>query len=570
MTAVPVPSPTEPRQLDAAVERLRQGARAWARASVAERIALARSMLAGTVRVRERLVAAACAAKGIPEGSPLAGDEWFGGPYVVVRMLRQLIGQLQLIERTGETELGPLYRTGDGRVATRVYPHGRLDAILFMGVKAEVHFEEGADEERIRSARASFYKQRQPREEVCLVLGAGNVNSIPATDVLTKMFGEGKACLLKVNPVNAYVGPLLEEAFADAIRQGFLAVAYGGSEVGSYLTGHPGIDEVHITGSDRTHDLIVWGPPGPERAERMARGRPLLRKAISSELGNVTPILVVPGPYDERQLAWQAENVAGMVTQNASFNCIAAKLLVTPGGWKERGPFLAQLERFLGLVPPRRAWYPGAEHRFRDLTEGRQAVRRIGAPTPGALPWTILPGLDPADREERAYRVEPFCSLLSEVSLGSNDPVEFLEQAVPFCNERVWGTLAATLVVHPATLRDPRTAAAVEEAIRRLRYGTVVLNLWPGVAFAMGTAPWGAAPGSPLTDIQSGRGFVHNTLMLEHVDKVVVRAPLTSMVKMPYFPSHRTADVLGRRLSALEEQGSLGALPGVLTAAFRA
>ena len=35
-------------------------------------------------------------------------------------------------------------------------------------------------------------------------------------DVLTKMFNEGKVCILKMNPVNAYLGPFLEEAFADA------------------------------------------------------------------------------------------------------------------------------------------------------------------------------------------------------------------------------------------------------------------------------------------------------------------------------------------------------------------
>jgi len=31
---------------------------------------------------------------------------------------------------------------------------------------------------------------------------------------------------------------------------------------------HAGVDEIHITGSDKTHDLIVWGPPGPAREER--------------------------------------------------------------------------------------------------------------------------------------------------------------------------------------------------------------------------------------------------------------------------------------------------------------
>jgi acyl-CoA reductase-like NAD-dependent aldehyde dehydrogenase len=569
MAAAPKPRSTEPRLLDETVARVRDGARAWARLPISGKIALARSLRAGSAQVAERSVAAACAAKGIPEGSPLAGEEWLGGPYVNLRMLRQLIGSLLRIERHGNTKVGPLGETIDGRLTVRVFPASRLDALLFMGVRADVHLEAGVTEEKLHATRASLYRQPAGPGRVSLVLGAGNVNSIPSTDVLTKLFVEGKTCVLKMNPVNAYVGPFIEEAFAGAIARGFLAVVYGGADEGAYLTRHPGIDEIHITGSDKTHDLLVWGPPGPERAERMARHRPLLDKEISSELGNVTPVLVVPGPYSDKQLAWQAESVAGMVTHNASFNCIAGKLLVTPKGWKQREKFLDLLAQSLDQVPARKAWYPGAEQRYRSLTEGRPHLRQVGRGGEGTLPWALVTDLEAADGSERAFTTEPFCAIISETSVGSADPVEFLAEAVSFSNRQVWGTLAAALVVHPATLADLRTGAAVEKAVRDLRYGTVTLNTWPGMSFAMGTTPWGAAPGSPLTDIQSGRGFVHNTLMLEGVEKVVMRHPVTSPIKLPYFPSHRTADVLGRRLTALEQGGSLLELPGVVAAALR-
>jgi aldehyde dehydrogenase (NAD(P)+) len=567
--AVQYPKPTEPSRLDAAVRRLREGAVAWARAPIAERIALARSLLAGSARVAERSVAAACAAKGIPAGSPLEGEEWLSGPYVNVRLLRQVVRSLRQIARNGNTAVGPLGRAADGRLTARVFPASRLDAVLFMGARGDVHFQAGVGEEELNASRARFYKEAHPRPRVCLILGAGNVNSIPSTDVVTKLFVEGAVCLLKTNPVNAYVGPFIEEAFAEAISRGFLQVVYGGAEEGSYLTRHPGVDEVHITGSDRTHDLMVWGPPGPERAERVARGQPLLQKTITSELGNVTPVLLVPGPYTDRQLAFQADSVAGMVTNNASFNCIAGKMLLTPRGWARSREFVDGVERFMGMVPARKAWYPGAEARFQSLTEGRTRLRRVGGGE-GALPWTILPDLDVEDRSERAFRTEPFCSILSEAPIGSGDPVEFLEKAVAFCNERLWGTLSAALVVHPSTLADPATGAAVERAIGELRYGTVCVNVWPGLSFALGTTPWGAAPGAPLHDIQSGRGWVHNTLMLEHVDKVVLRHPVISPIKLPYFASHRTAGTLGRRLVRLEQGGNLLHLPGVVAAAARA
>ena len=560
------PSPTGPRQLDEALARLREAAPRWAHAPLGERAALARSLLEGVHRTAARAVAAACEAKHIRLDAPAAGEEWTSGPYVTARVLRQLERSLRLLARSGNTPVGRAFDTVDGRLAVSVFPAGPRDALLFMGVHAEVHLQAGLDRRALEETRARFHKAPDHDGKVCLVMGAGNINSIPPTDVATKLFTEGKVCLLKMSPVNAYLGPIIEEAFAEAVARGVLALVQGGAEEGAYLAHHPSVDEVHITGSDRTHDTIVWGPPGPERAERLARNRPLLAKEITSELGNVSPVLVVPGPWDPATLGAQAESVAGAVTHNASFNCNAAKLLVLPRHWSSREAFLSGLERALGRAPARVPWYPGARERYRAFTEGRANVRRVGGGEE-VLPWTLVTGLD-ASAPDPAFSTEPFCAILSETSVGSEDPLEYLERAVEFVNERVWGTLAAHLVVHPRTLADPRLGRAVEEAIRRLRYGTVAVNVWAGYGFGFGTTPWGAFPGSPLSAIQSGRGFVHNTLMLEGVEKTVVRHPARTFPKPPYFPSHRTAHRLGRRLVDLEARGWV-AMPGVVAAGVR-
>ena len=570
MNAVPeIPLATERARLDEALARLREGAPAWAELPLAARIALARSMLAGAARIAERSVTSACVAKGITPGTLAEGEEWLSSPYSTLRFLRQTVRSLVMLERNGNTPVGPTGETEDGRVTVRVFPANRLDALLFLGIRGDVHLEAGVDEARLNRSRARFYKERDHDGRVCLVLGAGNVNSIPPADVLTKLFNEGKVCLLKMNPVNAYMGPLLEQAFAEVIARGFLAIVYGGAEEGEYLSHHPAVDEIHMTGSARTHDALVWGPPGPERVERMARGTPLVGKPVTSELGNITPVVVVPGPWTDRELEYQADNVAGMVTHNASFNCIAAKMLVLPRGWRLRQRFLELVLGRMGMSPARRAWYPGAKERYSLLTEGRSGIRRIGGGE-GALPWTLVTGLDPEDATEKAFSNEPFCSILSETEVGSEDPLEFLDAAVRFSNERLWGTLSAALLASGRTMSDRTTAAALHRAIRRLRYGSVCVNVWPGLPYSSGTGPWGAYPGSPLTDIQSGRGFVHNTRMLEHVEKLVVRGPSWSAIKLPYFPSHRSAHVLGRRLASLEEDGSWAKLPGVIGAAMRA
>lgn len=560
-------APADPRRLDEAVARLRDAAPGWARASFQERIALARAMLRGIERTAERAVRAACEAKAIPDGSPLAGEEWVSGPYLTARLLRLLVRSLARLVRNGNTPVGPLGETVDGRLSVRVFPATRTDRLLYPGVVGEVHLEEGVDVAELHRGRARFYKAPDHEGRVCLVLGAGNINAIPAMDVATKLFNEGKACVLKLNPVNAYLGPILEEAFAAAVERGVLAVVQGGAEEGAHLAHHPGVDEVHITGSQRTHDLLVWGPPGPARTERIARGAPLLAKEISSELGGVTPVLVVPGPWDPATLRAQAENVAGMVTYNSAFNCVSARVLVTPAAWRHRDAFLAGVEHFMALAPARRPWYPGAGARYRLATEEREAVRRVGQGE-GTLPWTLLPGLDAA-AGDRIFQEEFFCSVLSETSVASEDPVEFLERAVDFANQRLQGTLAAHLVVHPRTLDDPALRAAVDRAVRRLRYGTVAINQWAAAGFAFGTTPWGAFPGAPLADVQSGRGFVHNALMIERVEKVVVRQPARPFPRPVYFPGHRTGHLLGPRLVRLEAGGAWRELPGVIAAGLR-
>jgi hypothetical protein len=565
----PGTSPTTHRRLDEMVGRLAEGARVFARLPLRDRVDLALGMRAGYARLAERQVHAACAAKGITLGTPPEGEEWATGPWCVTRHLRLVIESLEALAAGKNTPVGPVDRTADGRLTVRVFPTGHVDGVLFSGMRVDVHLGTGTDERELEQTRAAFYRGRGHDGRTVLILGAGNVAAIPGMDVITKMFNEGKVCLLKMNPVNAYLGPIIEEAFGEAVARGFLAVAYGGAEEGAYLARHGGIDEIHLTGSEHTYDALVWGPPGPEREARKARNEPVLTKPVTAELGNVSPILVVPGPYSDRELAFQAEAIAASVIYNASFNCNAGKMLVSPRGWVGRDSVLRAVERVFAATPPRRAYYPGAADRWRALTAGRPAARAIGTAAEGCLPWTLLPGLDPADRGEAAFVTEPFCSILSEVGVGSADPLEYLEQAVDFANERLWGTLSATLVVHPRTLRDRGTAQAVERAIARLRYGAVAVNTWAGWMFAFGSPPWGAHPGSTPQDIQSGVGWVHNTSMLEGVEKAVLRSPLTTFPKPAIFPSHRTAHLATRRIVRLDEELKLRHLPGVIAAAVR-
>jgi acyl-CoA reductase-like NAD-dependent aldehyde dehydrogenase len=563
------PPPSSQSQMAAAIARLREAAKTFAKLSLEQRIVLVNAMQQGALQVANRMVQAGCKAKGIKLGTPEEAEEWSTGPWGVVRQLRLIRESLAALKHSGNTPIGPVGRTIDGRLSVRLFPGNAIDGMLFKNITVEVHMQTGVTVESLQHDRAHFYKQPDHDGRVVLVLGAGNIAAIPPMDVITKMFNEGKVVLLKMNPVNAYLGPYIEEAFAEAIKQNFLAVVYGGADEGRYLVYHGDIDEVHITGSDKTHDNIVWGPPGPERETRMQRHEPLLKKPLTSELGNVSPFIVVPGPYSDKELRYQAEDAATSFLMNASFLCCAAKMLVLPKGWAGSDVFIQALQGVCAKVAPRQAYYPGAEDRWLKLTTGRAQIKHLGNATPGSLPWTFISGLDPHARDEPLYAQEPFCSVLSETRVGSADPVEFLEQAVDFCNNRLWGTLNANLIVHPQSLKDPRINEAVERAITKLRYGVIAVNAFIGMPFAFAAPPWGAYPGSTPEDIQSGSGFVHNTSMLEGVEKTVLRAPLTTFPKPSYFASHRTTHKVMAKIVAMEENASWAKVPGIVFDAMR-
>ena len=58
---------------------------------------------------------------------------------------------------------------------------------------------------------------------------------------------------------------------------------------------------------------------------------------------------------------------------------------------------------------------------------------------------------------------------------------DFLAAAVPFANERVWGNLSCTSLVHPKT--QASHGPLIESAISDLRYGTVCINAWTALGF---------------------------------------------------------------------------------------
>ncbi|HLL77909.1 MAG TPA: aldehyde dehydrogenase family protein, partial [Ktedonobacteraceae bacterium] len=351
------------------------------------------------------------------------------------------------------------------------------------------------------------------------------------------------------------------------VDPGFLRVVYGGASEGTYLCNHALVDTIHITGSDKTFDAIVFGR-GAEGAARKASHEPLLSKPITGELGNVSPVIVVPGQWSESDLAYHAEHIVTMLTNNAGFNCNATRVIILHAAWPQREQFMQKIRHLLASIPPRCAYYPGAKDRQRAFMAEHPDAEQFGSASGDQLPWTLVSHVDAENSDDICFTTEAFCGLFSETSLEAESIPAYIERAVAFCNDDLWGTLNATLLVHPASLKQPEFAGSIDRAVANLRYGTVGVNFWAGTGFVFGTTTWGAYPGHPLYDIQSGVGVVHNTLLFSHPQKSVVRAPFRVFPKPTWFVTQaRKSLKVFPKLVEFEAAPSPLKVPGIIWAA---
>ncbi len=556
-------------EMDAAIEALQAHRDEWVAFSIHDRIVLIDRLIRDFIAIVSRWVDASIRAKGISEDSPCEGEEWAAGAWPVLKNLRQLRQSLVDIEAEGHPKIpGPVSTKPNGQVAAQVFPQTIYDRLFFERIRAEIWMEPGVTVDDLSQTQAIAYNDKEHNGRVALVLGAGNVASIGPMDVLYKLFVEDHVVLFKANPVNSYLGPLMDEAFRVLIDLGFLRVVYGGAAEGSYLCNHAGVDEIHITGSDKTFDAIVFGT-GQESAKRKADRMPLLTKRVTGELGNVSPVIVVPGPWKATDLAYQAEHIDSMLTNNAGFNCNATRVIIQHKNWTQRNQLLEEMRRVLSLIPPRKAYYPGAVERHKIFMKEHPEAERIGFSNEQQLPWTLIADVDPGRIDDICFTTEAFCSLFTETALEAESIPEYIDKAVAFANQHIWGSLNATIIVHPTSLKDPGIAAALELAIANLKYGTVGVNIWAGAGFTFGTTTWGAFPGHELYNIQSGIGVVHNTLMFSEPQKSVLWGPFRSALTPPWFVTQgKIARKLFPKLVAFEASPTPIKVPGIMAAAL--
>ena len=554
--------PTPIADLDRMLDELEAHRLEWTETAAADRAALLRACMETTLAVSDRWAETACQIKGYALGSNGHGEEYLGGTLAVMRNLRLFA---EALEAKGQPALPSTSQRADGQWVARVFPQSLLDKALFTGVTCDIWIQPGEE-----PTQGAIYRAKARGEGgtggVSVVLGAGNQSSIPPMDVLYKLVVDDEVCILKMNPVNEGLGPVIEAALRPLVDAGLLRVCYGGVPEGKHLTDHALVHSIHITGSDRAHDAIIWGL-GEDGLARKRAGTPRIDKHITSELGCVSPVLVVPGPWSEAELDYHARQVASMLAYNCGFNCNGARLIVMAKSWEHRARFEELVRAKLAATPTRIPYYPTAEATLDRFTEAYPTHSRLGSSDiDGAMQWTILEGVTPDD-DSYALRNEPWCGIFSFVDLDASDAASFIAAAVPFANDRCWGTLSINLLIHPKS--EKALGNAFDQAIADLRYGAIAINCWSGLNYGLVNATWGAFPGHPLDDIESGQGVVHNGLLLDHPEKSVVRVPFVMKPTPAWFTDHKNNLALGKIMTAFEAAPSWFKVPSVALTALK-
>lgn len=570
--STPTKAPAHP-EVDAAIDALRTGARTWSHLTLGQRARLMKRLRATVTAAAEDWADASSTSKGLGPGHPLRGEEWLSGPYAALVALDTYAATLSTLAKGASPLDGvTLDETPGGRVRAHVFPTNPIDGLLLSGFTGEVWLEPGVTVDDAR--RGAGLGQLSPTTPggVGLVLGAGNVSSIPVLDVLYELLASNRVALLKLNPTMDSLVGVFERALAPLIEPGFLRITTGGPEVGAYLTGHSGIDHVHITGSAATFDAIVWGT-GTPAVRRRREGRPALKKPITSELGGVSPIIVVPGEWTEADLRFQAEHIATMRLTNSGHNCIAGQVVIVSSEWPQRDAFVGALRTAYAEAPERPVWYPNATPRLESAASAYPAGEWLAGHS------RVFVALEEGEDAATLQATEYFAPVLG-VTLLPGLGQEFVDAAVTHANDELVGTLGANVLIDPVTQKA--LGDGFERAIAELRYGGIAINGWTGFSFITPTLSWGAFPGSTLEDVGSGIGIVHNGLLLDRVERSVLRGPFrpfpralgggkfTVLPKPPWFVSSRTGAAVSEGFTRFRMDGNWLRLMGTLTKAFRA
>ena len=468
--------------------------------------------------------------------TPAEGEEWLGGPFASVLATQYYIKSL-----TNDDDLAEKKYNSEEN-SYKVFPNNFTERITFPFIDAKVIFNKSMSFDDINKYRG-FSKRYDIDPSITLVLGAGNFSSIPYLDVLYHLITRKSVILLKLNPVNEYLKPVFEKVFQNFIERGYIIVTTGNIDESKYMATHQGINHIHLTGSDKTFEDIVYGRELTDRERKSKSLSKINNKPITSELGNVTPIIIHPGKWSTSDIKYQARKIVTAKLNNNGFNCIAAQVVVLPDGWGQTDTLIKFVKHYMSKAKERKAYYPESIERLEKLEKdkGYERVNALSCVTPHLT------------REIKAYSKfeieEVWSSTIYFKKIEYTSIEDFADKAIVYCNDELWGNLGVSVIIkdHDKKFNKHITNLYID----KLNYGTVAINEWAAIGYIIPQLPWGGFPGNSDNDIQSGQSVVHNSMLFESPLKGVVNTKfrISRIIDPPWFVTNKRARRLFKNLT---------------------
>lgn len=488
----------------------------WAQVDRLTRLFYLESCRANLRRIASFWVDEEARLRGHSPKSEAGAESWLMGPWIVARMLRYLEHGL----RSGGRPVVPsLHLRIDGRSICRLFPFGFYEGLIFWGYQGDV-WSIGTDLQG-KSYRTAREDVRGP----ALILAPTNISSIIVTDILWKLFAENRPVVCLIPERWGPIVPLFVELLHPLLRDHHLALMVGGAKVGQALLERPELLTVHFTGRSSTMKTITANNRFPERR-------------FSAQLGCVTPCLLVPGPWTQHDIHFQAQHIVSLLTFNGGYHCATPQVLLLSAHWPHKKAFQQALRAELLLHEHRDDLYPDAPKRRKQWRSRYPHCETYG-------PRTLV-CLDP-DPRDPMFLEEAFCGMIGWVELDVQGPEAFLDAGVQFCNDHLYGDLSCNIIIDPMTRRDSEVALA--QAVSQLHYGTVGVNVFAGLGFLSTVTPWGSYRGGRT---EAGAGWAHNTFFFDRPEKSVLEGSFVpKIVPVWYKPFPELAKV-GQALFELD------------------
>lgn len=321
--------------------------------------------------------------------------------------------------------------------------------------------------ERLLSVNQKFYlrvkgkpKQTNPLTKeagVIAIISSGSVSS--NMEVLKALFLENKTVIHKPHRLNEDIEKLWRKVLKPLIKA--RALEYCNVDEGEALSKLEGLHQIYFSGEEKTNSKIIKSTNTP----------------VVSQLGSNNPLIIVPGirPWTISEIKHKANEIATVSKLNGGAICGRPQTIITCAKWNQRDLFLMELKKaIVNTTPAAGTYYPSSIDKKNDFLNNVVDYETLH-PENGKYKYSDFIIKTNSDIDNFSNKNEAFFQFLNEVPLFTNtNQEEFLEKAVNYCNNNLFGDLGCMIIIDDST--KFKFEKVLEKSIDNLKYKNIAIN----------------------------------------------------------------------------------------------